>query len=323
MASFALSRYTTSTDPNSLATVAGGASLAEGALQRAGYAELALGTNRDVSDQLSAAMDDTQRQRDALAAKRDRQAQLAQTASQKRQAAEDASGQLDTTLKGVQADLTDLVQQEQVRQAAEAARQQQAKLDAETKKAADKAAADKAAADKAAADQAAAATTAAAKKNAAPVKSGVGQGVAAPSVPKDSAPNSPNPSPGISQPAPEIPPTSAGAAIAVKAALSQVGVPYQFGQSAPGVAFDCSGLAMYAWGQAGVALPHSSRAQFDMLPHVPLSALEPGDLIFSHTPVGHVGIYIGNGLMVHAPQPHDVVKVSPVSPNAIGAARPG
>jgi cell wall-associated NlpC family hydrolase len=326
MASFALSRYTSSTDPKSLATVAGGATLAEGAVQRGGYAELALGTNRDVSDQLSAAMDDTQRQRDALAAKRDRQAQLAQTASQKRQAAEDASGQLDTTLKGVQADLADLVQQEQARQAAEAARQQQAKLDAEAKKAADKAAADKAAADKAVLDQASAATTAAAaaaKKNAAPVKSGVGQGVAAPSVPKDSAPNSPNPSPGVSQPAPQIPSTSAGAAIAVKAALSQVGVPYQFGQSAPGVAFDCSGLSMYAWGQAGVSLPHSSRAQFDMLPHVPLSALEPGDLIFSHTPVGHVGIYMGNGLMVHAPSPGDVVKVSPVSPSAIGAGRPG
>jgi cell wall-associated NlpC family hydrolase len=60
-----------------------------------------------------------------------------------------------------------------------------------------------------------------------------------------------------------------------------------------------------------------------MLPHISLTALEPGDLVFSHTPVGHVGLYIGNGLMVHAPQPNDAVKVSSVSPNAIGAARPG
>jgi len=102
-----------------------------------------------------------------------------------------------------------------------------------------------------------------------------------------------------------------------------VGVPYQFGQSSPGVAFDCSGLTMYAWGRAGVSLPHSSRAQYDMLPHVPLNALEPGDLIFSHTPVGHVGLYIGGGQMVHAPQPRESVMVSPVSPNAIGAGRPG
>jgi cell wall-associated NlpC family hydrolase len=80
---------------------------------------------------------------------------------------------------------------------------------------------------------------------------------------------------------------------------------------------------MYAWGQAGVSLPHSSRAQYDMLPHVPLSSLEPGDLIFSHTPVGHVGMYIGNGQMVHAPRPGEFVMVSAVNPTAIGAGRPG
>jgi cell wall-associated NlpC family hydrolase len=327
MAAFALSRYTSNTDPNSFSTLAAGPSLADGAVQRAGYAELALGTNRDVSDELSAARQDTESQRNTLAAKRDRQAQLAQIAIQKKQEAEDAASQLDATLQSVRSDIADLVQQEQARQAAEAARQQREKEAAEEKKAADKAAEQKAAA------------AAAVIKDATPVKSGVGQGVPATSPPTapttgstgsagSSGSGGSSGSTGATaapraQPTPEVPATSAGAGVAVHAALGQLGVPYAFGQSAPGVGFDCSGLSMYAWGQAGVSLPHSSRAQYDMLPHVPLSDLEPGDLIFSHTPVGHVGIYIGNGQMVHAPQPHEFVMVSPVSPNAIGAGRPG
>jgi cell wall-associated NlpC family hydrolase len=317
MAAFALSRYTSNTDPNSFSTLAAGPSLADGAVQREGYAELALGTNRDVSDELNAAMQDTQRERDVLATKRDRQSQLAQLASQKKQQAEDASAQLDSTLQSVQADLADLVQQEQLRQAAEAARQAQQRRDEEAKKQADQLAQQKAAAD--------AANATAAAKNATPVKSGVGQAVPSPSPPTtgSSGSSGSKPAPRAAPVAPSIPATSSGAAIAVSAALSQVGVPYQFGQSSPGVAFDCSGLTMYAWGRAGVSLPHSSRAQYDMLPHVPLNALEPGDLIFSHTPVGHVGLYIGGGQMVHAPQPGESVMVSPVSPNAIGAGRPG
>jgi cell wall-associated NlpC family hydrolase len=317
MASFALSRYTSNTDPNSFSTLAAGPSLADGAAQREGYAELALGTNRDVSDEMKAAMQDMARQRDALAAKRDRQGQLAQLSGQKKQQAEDATVQLNSTLAGVRSDLADLVQQEQARQAAEAARQQQAQLDAEAKKAAEKLVAQQ---------QAAASAAAAAAKVVTPVKSGVGQAVAAPTPstapPARSSGSAPPPS-RAPAPTPAIPATSAGAAIAVRAALSQVGVPYQFGQSSPGVAFDCSGLTMYAWGQAGVSLPHSSRAQYDMLPHVPLSSLEPGDLIFSHTPVGHVGMYIGNGQMVHAPRPGEFVMVSAVNPTAIGAGRPG
>jgi len=109
----------------------------------------------------------------------------------------------------------------------------------------------------------------------------------------------------------------------VQAALSQLGVLYHFGEAAPGAGFDCSGLTMYSWGRAGVSLPHSAKAQYDIVPHVPLSALQPGDLIFAYTPVSHVGIYIGNGQMVHAPHSGDVVRVSAVSPNAIGAGRPG
>jgi cell wall-associated NlpC family hydrolase len=111
--------------------------------------------------------------------------------------------------------------------------------------------------------------------------------------------------------------------IAVNAAMGQRGVPYKFAASSPGVAFDCSGLTKYAWGQAGVSLPHQSRAQYAASPHVSMANLAPGDLIFYYSPISHVSLYIGGGQVVHAPATGDVVKVSGLSGNAIGATRPG
>jgi cell wall-associated NlpC family hydrolase len=107
------------------------------------------------------------------------------------------------------------------------------------------------------------------------------------------------------------PAPSAGAAIAVRAALSQLGVPYVFGTVSPGRAFDCSGLTMWAWAQAGVSMAHYTVSQWNAFPKVSLQALQPGDLILSYH-LGHVGIYIGNGMMVAAPRTGDVVKVTPV-----------
>jgi cell wall-associated NlpC family hydrolase len=112
-------------------------------------------------------------------------------------------------------------------------------------------------------------------------------------------------------------------AIAVSAAMAQRGVPYKFAASQPGVAFDCSGLTAYAWGQAGVSLPHQSRAQYAASPRVSLANLAPGDLIFYYSPISHVSLYIGGGQVVHAPATGDVVKVSGLSGNAVGATRPG
>jgi peptidoglycan DL-endopeptidase CwlO len=112
-------------------------------------------------------------------------------------------------------------------------------------------------------------------------------------------------------------------AVAVSAAMAQRGVPYKFAASQPGVAFDCSGLTAYAWGRAGVSLPHQSRAQYAASPHVSLANLAPGDLIFYYSPISHVSLYIGGGQVVHAPATGDVVKVSGLSGNAVGATRPG
>jgi len=117
---------------------------------------------------------------------------------------------------------------------------------------------------------------------------------------------------------------SSRAGVAVQAALGQLGVPYQFARSSPGVAFDCSGLTKFAWAQAGVSLPHYSKAQYQMGPRIPIQAVQPGDLIFSRTPIGHVAIYIGNGKMVHAPRRGDVVKVGAVPwERVVGITRPG
>lgn len=116
---------------------------------------------------------------------------------------------------------------------------------------------------------------------------------------------------------------SGRAAIAIRYALAQVGDSYVYGAAGPN-AFDCSGLTMMAWGQAGVSLPHSSRAQMSSGTRVSRNQLQPGDLVFYYSPVSHVGIYLGNGMIVHAANPGAGVKVSSVDemPYA-GAVRPG
>jgi cell wall-associated NlpC family hydrolase len=94
-----------------------------------------------------------------------------------------------------------------------------------------------------------------------------------------------------------LPPGAAGQAIST--ALAQVGDPYQHAASGPD-AFDCSGLTSYAYAAAGIALPHSSRAQSALGTQVSRAELQAGDLVFFYTPISHVGLYIGNGMMVHA-----------------------
>ena len=93
--------------------------------------------------------------------------------------------------------------------------------------------------------------------------------------------------------------TSQAAQKAVDVALAHVGEPYVWGAAGPN-AFDCSGLTQYAYAAAGVTLPHSSKTQSTMGTPVARADLQPGDLVFFYSPVSHVGMYIGNGQMVHA-----------------------
>ncbi|MGY1696424.1 C40 family peptidase [Geodermatophilus sp. SYSU D00814] len=89
------------------------------------------------------------------------------------------------------------------------------------------------------------------------------------------------------------------AATAVETALAQLGDPYVWGSSGPD-GFDCSGLTQYAYAAAGISLPHSSKAQSTMGTPVSRAELLPGDIVYFYSPVSHVGIYIGDGRMVHA-----------------------
>jgi len=118
-------------------------------------------------------------------------------------------------------------------------------------------------------------------------------------------------------------PASGRAAAAVRFAMAQVGKAYVYGAAGPN-AYDCSGLTMRAWGAAGVGLPHSSSAQQGSGTRVSESQLQPGDLVFYYSPVSHVGMYIGHGLIVNALNPGAGVRVSALhSMPYSGAVRPG
>lgn len=88
---------------------------------------------------------------------------------------------------------------------------------------------------------------------------------------------------------------------AVKFACAQVGKPYVWGSAGPS-SYDCSGLMLAAWNQAGHSLPHNAAAQRDATRYVDRSELRPGDLVFYYSGLSHVGMYIGDGMIVHAPR---------------------
>jgi cell wall-associated NlpC family hydrolase len=116
------------------------------------------------------------------------------------------------------------------------------------------------------------------------------------------------------------PAPTAAAGSAVQTALAQLGDAYVAGASGAD-AFDCSGLTMYAYAAAGVTLPHSSRAQAGLGVPVSRADLQPGDLVFFYTPISHVGMYIGNGQMVHASVPGKPVAVTSVDKGGYVSAR--
>ena len=87
---------------------------------------------------------------------------------------------------------------------------------------------------------------------------------------------------------------------AAATAVRAVGVPYRWGGTSPAAGFDCSGLVYWAYGRLGIALPHSSYALYGLGRRVARSRMKVGDLLFFSV-LGHVGIYIGRGRMVHAP----------------------
>jgi cell wall-associated NlpC family hydrolase len=95
---------------------------------------------------------------------------------------------------------------------------------------------------------------------------------------------------------------------AVEIAVAQLGKPYRWGGSGPN-SFDCSGLTSYAWAQAGVTVPRTSGAQYAGTTRISRSELRPGDLVFYHSPISHVAMYIGDGRVVEAPNSGNNVRI--------------
>jgi len=101
-------------------------------------------------------------------------------------------------------------------------------------------------------------------------------------------------------------------------ALKEIGVPYRWGGASPASGFDCSGLVYWSYGRLGIELPHSSYALYDLGRSVTRARMRPGDLLFFYG-LGHVGIYVGRGRMIHAPHSGTNVQVVRLGSSSYGA----
>ncbi|MFJ3901114.1 NlpC/P60 family protein [Streptomyces sp. NPDC090025] len=116
-------------------------------------------------------------------------------------------------------------------------------------------------------------------------------------------------------------PSDAGAE-ALRFAVRQIGKPYEWGAEGPD-RYDCSGLTQRAWAAAGQEIPRTSEEQWARLRRIPLAELRPGDLVVYFPEATHVALYLGEGLVIHAPRPGARIKVSPIAANPLlGALRP-
>jgi peptidoglycan DL-endopeptidase CwlO len=126
--------------------------------------------------------------------------------------------------------------------------------------------------------------------------------------------------PAFVAPAVALSPAAVTRAAALDFAMSKIGSPYRYGASGPN-AFDCSGLVSWAFKKAGKSLPRTSRAMSKVGTPVSRGELQPGDLVFFYKPVSHVGIYIGDGKIVHASTRKSPVKISDMGRMKFNSAR--
>ena len=253
------------------------------------YTHVAQGDVSTAVDNLNIAQNQLDVQEATLQTQDQEAAAAVSAANQAYQQAQTLQAQQQATLSQVNSQIQQLIEQQQAAElaAAQAAAQQKAQ---------------EAAAQQAAAQQQAATTAVRAGGG-----GGGGGGGAAPTVTQ------------------AVVPANTAGGRAVQAAESQIGVPYVYAAESPGVGFDCSGLTAWAWGQAGVSLPHFSGAQMAASTPVPLSQLEPGDLLF-YGPGGgdHVAMYVGPGEMIEAPYTGATVTVTALRTgnDFAGAGRP-
>ena len=267
-------------------------------LQREELARVALSAGDVSTDELNAMVDDLEDDKAELEAKRTQAEQLAATLTEAQAETEQLTTEYTQARAEAEAKLGQLIQEEEERRARESARRLQEEI-------------------------AAAQASASSSNTESSSGGGGGGGGSAPAPSGGSSSGGSSGGSTASQPV-SAPAVSSRAGIAVQAAMNQQGVPYRYATSNPGVAFDCSGLTKYAWAQAGVYLPHQSRAQYASIPHVPKGSAQPGDLIFFYSPISHVSVYLGNGMQVHAPNTGSVVSVASVNWGKVtGVGRPG
>ena len=268
------------------------------ALQRDQLSRVALSAGTATTDELDQAISDLQDERDALERKQEEAAAKAEQVEEAKQATDEQKAEYAEARTEAEAELGRRIQEEEERRA----RESYARMQRE--------------AEQAAARQAASSQQAQARAQTAPAAGGGGGGGGG----GEAVAAAPRPAPI----APAIPAASSRAGTAINAALSQVGVGYRYATAEPGVAFDCSGLTSWAWAQAGVGLPHQSRAQQASVPNVPVDAAQPGDLLFFYSPISHVSIYLGGGQHVHARNPGTTVTVAAVNwGSVVAVGRPG
>ncbi len=299
---------------------------------RDGYTGSLIGNSSDAIDEINATRQDIAGLAKSLVAKLHEQTDIGKRLAVSKAKIAATQVELDALAKRVDSELSVLVEEE-------AARQVQERL-AQEKRAAEQEAARQAA--RATTPPARQATPTGSRKPAASNASPTASAATLRPAPANTSPSTatkPGQTPTAPKPAitakptvkpppppadvPDYPAPSARAATAISAAKSQLGKPYVFGTNGPDT-YDCSGLTQWAWAKAGVSMSHYTVSQYNEFPHIPLNALQPGDLVFFKIDLGHMGMYIGGGMVIHAPQTGDVVKISPLSNfNVVGASRPG
>ncbi len=276
------------------------------AVKRDELARVALSAGDVTTDELDALVDDINDEKDALDRNREQADQLAASLTDAQSETDRRTQEYTEARADAEAKLGQLIAQEEQRRADESARRLREQAAAAS-----------------AATSSSSGNSGGGNSNSGSTNSGSGNsgtsGGSSTSSGSSSSGSSSGSGGGFSAPA-----VSSRSGIAVQAALGQQGVPYRYAASSPGVAFDCSGLTAWAWGQAGVGLPHQSRAQYASTPRVPKESAQPGDLLFFYSPISHVSIYLGNGMQVHAPNTGSFVNIAAVNWGKVtGVGRPG
>lgn len=279
-------------------------------MQRDELARVALSAGTVTTDELNEIVKDLEAERAELGRKRTEAEQLAKDLVEAQARTEQLTSEYTAARADAESKLGELIAEEELRRAREAAARVQAEYEAQQQ-------ANATASSGSSTSSGGGSTTSNSESGNSNSSSGSTSNSSGGS---SSGSGSSTPAPSTSPP----PAVSSRSGTAVNAALGQQGVPYRYATSNPGVSFDCSGLTKYAWAQAGVYLPHQSRAQYASIPHVAKGAAQPGDLIFFYSPISHVSVYLGGGQHVHAPNTGSVVKVGSVNWGKVsGVGRPG